>query len=247
MSRILFLSRRIFGQSHTIVGAGAETENGLPAARNAVIVMSELSLDISAHSSADVAGIDLEQFDLIAVFRPSAAESIDVPASCRVEDFNNADPYGESLERYRLTARLIEHSVRRLYAEDALRRISEGSTTGSHAAGIFDRAAKEFEKEVSHFATKHLGVALHKKATLGKIAPAAARDVHSRAVHSPRGEPGQGSAGASGSSSDANRSPCSSTRSSTCSARNTRSPGFRQPATSSQVHVSCWWPGNTMP
>jgi protein-tyrosine-phosphatase len=172
MSRILFLSRRIFGQSHTIVGAGAETENGLPAARNAVIVMSELSLDISAHSSADVAGIDLEQFDLIAVFRPSAAESIDVPASCPVEYFNNADPYGESLERYRLTARLIEHSVRRLYAEDALRRISEGSTTGSHAADILNRAVKEFEKEVSHFATKHLGVALHKKATLGKIAEA---------------------------------------------------------------------------
>jgi protein-tyrosine-phosphatase len=186
MSRILFLcsgntcrspmataiARRIFGQSHTIVGAGAETENGLPAARNAVIAMSKLGLDISSHSSADVAGIDLEQFDLIVVFRPSAAEAIDVPASCRVEYLDIADPYGGSLERYHLTARLIEHSVRRLYAEDSLRRISEGSATGSHAAGIFNRAAKEFEKEAFHFATKHLGVSLHKKATLGKVAEA---------------------------------------------------------------------------
>jgi hypothetical protein len=69
-----------------------------------------------------------------------------------------------------MTARLIERAVRRLYAEDALRRISTlGSTTGSHVAGVFNRAAKEFEKEVAAFATRELGIDVRDKAPLGEL------------------------------------------------------------------------------
>ncbi|MFQ5992603.1 MAG: hypothetical protein ACE5NA_09230 [Nitrospiraceae bacterium] len=83
------------------------------------------------------------------------------------------DPYGGSLDAYRAAARLIERGVRRLYVEDALRRASlAGVQPSSHLSGIFNRAAKECEKEVAAFVLRDLQQAVHGKATLGQLATA---------------------------------------------------------------------------
>lgn len=188
MSRVLFLcsgntcrspmaagvAHRVFGPTHTIVSAGAETGSGSQAAGNAIKAMAEMDIDISDHETVDVADLHLAHFDLIVVFRPSAAESLSFPTGVRVEYFEIPDPCGGSLDTYRSTARLIRRRVRRLYVEDALRRSRLADVTGSHASGLFSRAAKEFEKEAKDFATFQLSLAVHDKATLGQLGEAIA-------------------------------------------------------------------------
>jgi len=163
------IAKRVFGPSHTILSAGAETATGSSATKHAIAAMSEIGIDISEHLSNDVIQVDLAGFDLVVVFRPSAAESITVPQGVRVEYLNVADPYGGPLDAYRSAARSIERGVRRLYVEDALRR-AEGSQPSSHLSGIVNRAAKECEKEVAQFMVDKLGQAMSDKATLGQLA-----------------------------------------------------------------------------
>ncbi len=79
------------------------------------------------------------------------------------------DPYGSPVEVYRATARSIQRAVRQLYAREGLRRISTGEATGSHAVGVFSRAAREFEGEIREFVRRELGLAVSVRATLGKL------------------------------------------------------------------------------
>jgi protein-tyrosine-phosphatase len=189
MSRLLFIcsgntcrspmaagiAQRVFGPSHTILSAGAETGGGFPPATKAITAMSEIGIDIANHRTVDVANLDLATFDLIIVFRPSPAESMSFPPSSRVEYLDISDPYGQSLDVYRMTARLIQRSVRALYAKDALYRISAtGNATGSHAAGVFSRAAKEFEKEIRAFISRQSGIKVRTRAPLGELGRAIA-------------------------------------------------------------------------
>lgn len=166
------LAERVFGSSHTIKSAGAETGRGGRAAPNAVKVMSEeFGINISSHRTIDVADLDLATFDLIVVFRPSAAERAPIPEGVLVTYLNVEDPYGGSPDAYRTAARLIERGVRRVYVEDALRRVSSGDVQpNSHLSGIFNRAAKECEKEVAGFALRELEQTVPAKATLGQLA-----------------------------------------------------------------------------
>jgi hypothetical protein len=132
--------------------------------------MSEMGVNIREHKTADIADLDLASFDLIVVFRPSAAESMSFPAAARLVYLDVSDPYGGSLDDYRTTARFIQRGVRRLYVKDALSRMSSTvNATGSHAAGVFNRAAKQFEKETAEFVTQQLCLSPHRKATLGQL------------------------------------------------------------------------------
>lgn len=185
MSRLLFMcsgntcrspmaagiARRVFGPSHTVMSAGAETGSGEPAAQNAIAAMSKLGVDISSHGTVDIADLDLASFDLVIVFRPSAAEDLPIPEAVPVKYLDITDPHGGSLDVYRAAARLIERGVRRLYVEDALRRASlEGVQPSSHLSGIFNRAAKECEKEIARFVLSDLHQEVNGKATLGQLA-----------------------------------------------------------------------------
>jgi protein-tyrosine-phosphatase len=138
------IAKRVFGPSHRIISAGAETGNGGPIAKNAIQAAKCLGVDISGQLTRDMAGMDLASFDLVVVFRPSSAEYVQFSTQALVEYLDVDDPYGASLENYKRAARKIERGVRRLYAGDALRR-SSGSPAqaSSHLAGIFHRAAKE--------------------------------------------------------------------------------------------------------
>jgi protein-tyrosine-phosphatase len=185
MSRILFvcsgntcrspmaagIARRVFGASHSILSAGAETTTGRPAARYAISTMSEMGVDVAKHSSRTLEDVDLTSFDLVVVFRPSAAQCMAFPPSLYVQYLDVADPYGGTIDTYRTAARSIERAVRRLYVDDAVRRASTvADAAGSHVSGMLNRAAKECEKEVGEFARRQIGVSVHDKATLGQLA-----------------------------------------------------------------------------
>lgn len=93
MSRVLFLctgntcrspiaegiAKRVFGSSHRILSAGAETGTGGPIAKNAILAAGCLGVDISGQSTRDMTGLDLAGFDLVVVFRPSSAEYVETP------------------------------------------------------------------------------------------------------------------------------------------------------------------------
>jgi protein-tyrosine-phosphatase len=165
------LAKRIFGGGHTIRSAGAETGTGVPAAKFAVAAMTEMGLDITGHVSVDVQDLDSTTFDLIVVFRPSVAESIEWPPGIELSHLDVEDPYGGTLDDYRVAARMIRRGVRRLYVEDAKRRAAGmQGPAGSHLSGIFTRAAKELEKEVADVVSTQLGIKVRKKATLGELA-----------------------------------------------------------------------------
>lgn len=165
------IAKRVFGPSHTILSAGAETGNGGPIAENAIHAAACLGVDISGQSTRDITGLDLASFDIIVVFRPSSAECVQLPTEVLVEHLDVDDPYGSSLEKYKIAARNIERGVRRLYVGDALRRLSVSPVqASSHLAGIFNRAAKECEMEVATFVAGDLQRSVSSKATLGQLA-----------------------------------------------------------------------------
>jgi len=164
------IAREVFGLSHTILSAGAETEKGAPAAKNAIKVLAEMGIDISNHSSIDVRDFALTDFDLVVIFSPSAAEFIEFPTGVRIEYLVISDPFGGTVETYRSVARLILRGIRRLYVEDALRRTTGACVpAGSHLSGILNRAAKECEKQVRDFVTQEIGLTVRNKATLGRL------------------------------------------------------------------------------
>ena len=184
MSRVLFIcsgntcrspmaariAQRVFGSTHTVLSAGAETGSGAPAAKNAIKALEEMGLDLSKHRSVDVQDLDIDSFDVVVIFRPSSGELISIPDAVPMTYLDVADPYGGTLDNYRAAARSIERGVRRLYTDDALRRVLEpNGPTGSHLAGIFIRAVKECEQEVATFMATKLHITVPKKATLGQF------------------------------------------------------------------------------
>jgi protein-tyrosine phosphatase len=92
------LARRIFGPGHSVSSACAETAEGLPAAKNAVIAMKEIGIDISSHRAAEVDLSTLDGFDTIIFIRPSTAESVPIPRSINIEFFDIPNPYGSDLD-----------------------------------------------------------------------------------------------------------------------------------------------------
>jgi protein-tyrosine-phosphatase len=185
MSRLLFLcsgntcrspmaaviARNVFGASHTVLSAGAETVAGLTAAKNAVSALAEMDLDLSKHKSVDVSELDMNTFDLIVIFRPSAAEKLTLPTSVDVKYLEVSDPYGGPLDVYRSTARLIQRGIRRLYIDDALRRITgPRAPASSHTQGILNRAANQCESEMASFVRSRISKQIYDKATLGQLA-----------------------------------------------------------------------------
>jgi hypothetical protein len=93
-----------------------------------------------------------------------------MPAEVRVEYLDVKDPYRSPLDQYICVAKRIQRGVRRVYVIDALRRVeAEGGAANSHLAGIFNRAARECEKEVATFVREDLGESVPQKATLGQL------------------------------------------------------------------------------
>jgi hypothetical protein len=128
--------------------AGIETASGSTAARHAITVAKEMRFNLASHRTRSIESFDLAKFDIVVPMDEWVASTLKVPAGVRLEKFDICDPCGKPLEAYRAAARKIQRSVRRLYAGDALARLtSTDPPRGSHALGVFLRTAKEFEKE----------------------------------------------------------------------------------------------------
>ena len=160
-------AKLVFSSTHTIRSAGAETDVGLPAAKDAITALAELGLDLSAHTTTPISDVDLSGWDIIGVFRPSMAEGVELPKSAKVAFLDVADPYNKGLPAYRTAARQIQLAVRALHASDALARLT--AAPGSHLGGVFSNAAKEVEKQITQLVSEDLNLPVQPKATLGQL------------------------------------------------------------------------------
>lgn len=164
------IARRVFGPNHFVASAGTETADGEPAARHAITVAKEMRLDLSLHRTRSIDSFNLSDFDMLVPMDGRITIALVVPTSVRLEQLDIDDPYGKPLEHYRTTARLIERNVRRLYAVDALFRLTTTPPRGSHALGVVVRAAKEFEKETAQIVKNWCGKSNAGKLPLGTLA-----------------------------------------------------------------------------
>ena len=107
-----------------ISSAGCATFGGAPASSEAIAVMAERDIDISAHRSSPLDGRKIDESDLIVVMTvahqetvrrrfPQAAPKIRLLSSfgTETETTDIADPFGLSLSAYRRTRDEIESAV----------------------------------------------------------------------------------------------------------------------------------------
>lgn len=106
-----------------VESAGTQAHNGIPATDKSVQVMREYGLDISQHRSREVTAEMLARADLVLTMTSGHKEALLVEfAEARGKTFmlsemsgfpvEIADPVGQSLERYRETARDIDMFIR---------------------------------------------------------------------------------------------------------------------------------------
>lgn len=128
----------------TVQSAGVWAVDGEPASAAAVAALAERGLDLSAHRAQMVSQELVEQADLILAMSPGHVEALRQAfpsASGRVYLLSEmvggthgiADPYGRSIDEYRLTAseleRLIEQGYERIVA------LAEGQWRGPSGGG----------------------------------------------------------------------------------------------------------------
>lgn len=106
------------GEAGFVVGsAGTSAGPGGPAAENAVDVMNERGIDISRHRTRRISGELLDDAEVVYALSPSHARTIvewfpDMADKVRlVDEAGVPDPVGQSLERYRETADLLERRL----------------------------------------------------------------------------------------------------------------------------------------
>lgn len=97
--------------------AGIDCGGGLPAAANAVTVMRERGLDLSSHRSKDIDQLNIAEFDMVVAMSPSIARSLAPLAVRQLVTWNVDDPYGGSLEVYRMAADIIERHLNDMRSE----------------------------------------------------------------------------------------------------------------------------------
>lgn len=109
------------GLSVTVESAGTAALDGEPASDHAVACMARRGLDISAHRSRHVSGLDATVFDLVLCMssgHAAAMRSLGIPAS-RLSVVNAdaggvPDPYAGSMEDYEACALVLERFSRDL-------------------------------------------------------------------------------------------------------------------------------------
>jgi protein-tyrosine-phosphatase len=99
------------GSAAVVRSAGVECGSGLPAARNAVKVMSERGLDISNHSSIDVEDLDMNEFDIVVAMSPEVARRLARLNPKRLDEWSVTDPYGGDIATYRAAADAIDTAL----------------------------------------------------------------------------------------------------------------------------------------
>src|SRR5262249_1175731 len=98
------LAKGLLAESAAVESAGMETADGMMATEEAVTVMRELGLAMSAHRSRGLDGLNLADYDLILALSPRIAQHLtsvrNIPQQ-RVRILDIQDPYGRGLAAYR--------------------------------------------------------------------------------------------------------------------------------------------------
>lgn len=99
------------GRLQGVTAESAGTYPGFAVAENSVSLASELAgVDISEHQPRDVRELELSSFDVVIALDESIAaelEAVPLPPSCRLVRWDVRDPYGETMDGYRLCAEQI--------------------------------------------------------------------------------------------------------------------------------------------
>jgi protein-tyrosine phosphatase len=108
------LAKQLLPESMSVESAGMETADGMMATREAVAMMHEIGIDISAHRSRSLDGLYLTDYDLFIALTPSIAENLTAIRKIspdRVRVMNVPDPYSKGPPAYR---RCLEQLTRQL-------------------------------------------------------------------------------------------------------------------------------------
>ncbi|MEW6052842.1 MAG: low molecular weight protein arginine phosphatase [Nitrospirota bacterium] len=103
------IASSLLGAAAEVQSAGLDTADGLRPTNQALTVMKEMGLDINHHRSRSLRRQDLTSFDLIIAMTPSIVSELCAMGadSKKILGLNISDPYGESIEVYRITANEI--------------------------------------------------------------------------------------------------------------------------------------------
>jgi protein-tyrosine-phosphatase len=111
------LLQRLLGEAARVESAGIDTGEGLRPTKEAVSVMKELGVDVSAHRSRNAESLDLKKFDRVLAMTPAISNQlreagVDV---ARITQLNVSDPYCKGTDVYREAAKEIESQLRSLF------------------------------------------------------------------------------------------------------------------------------------
>jgi protein-tyrosine-phosphatase len=108
------LADSILGPGVTVDSAGIDAAIGAKTAPNAVRVMKEMGINISAHSPKDVSALDLSNYDYVVAMDSAVAsllKHLGLADHRSLIVWNVKDPYGEDLDEYRDRANAIKRSL----------------------------------------------------------------------------------------------------------------------------------------
>jgi protein-tyrosine phosphatase len=111
--------RQLLGPSVRVESAGLDADEGASATKDAVRVMRERGLDVSAHSSRPSESVKLADFDLLVALTPRISKELERVwrGPKRVKTLNVADPYGKGTDVCRAAAVSIEQQLIELFPQ----------------------------------------------------------------------------------------------------------------------------------
>jgi protein-tyrosine-phosphatase len=123
-----FFNRLMLRQDLLAESAGVGAVDGLPAAENAVQVMSEYGIDISRHRSRNLSECRFGKFAFVVAMDSSISGQMgnSFPSFGQHMVWEVDDPYGESVKEYRKAADIIRQRV-----EDLCRGIKSRPADGT--------------------------------------------------------------------------------------------------------------------
>jgi protein-tyrosine-phosphatase len=107
------LASRLLGATQ-VESAGIDADEGASATKDAVRVMQERGLDISAHHARPFELVDLRQFDLVVALTPAIEQALRGQGAdaSKLRSLDILDPYCKGIETYRSTADAIDRELR---------------------------------------------------------------------------------------------------------------------------------------
>lgn len=111
------MARQLLDGATQVESGGIAADQGAASTKDAVRVMRERGLDISAHRSRSLDTLNLLEYDLLVALTPTIAEAVrdrGVDAS-KIRVLGIPDPYGKDIETYRTAAVAIERDLRQLF------------------------------------------------------------------------------------------------------------------------------------